>query len=300
MFVFLDFETTSLRGDRKATEIGLVCANYDFEVEFEYESLVNPGIAIEKASMAVSRISQIDVNNANKFVDLWPEISQALSNRLIVCHNAPFDIGVLNTELDEIYDGTWDFPVICTKEWAQRILGDEVENHQLSTLCAYFDIPLANGHEALNDARATGQVFRLLHNMSRELQSLVERLMDERISIEFDEPGLAPTPRRRIVLQPKTQLELENIAKEILRNVKVQTSRIVVWTGDLEIGQDTMDEQLERVGLRLKETPPTQGTAFVIQGIRPGNSKIDKAMGYRRPVVTEHEALAIIELLASY
>ena len=58
---------------------------------------------------------------------------------------------------------------------------------------------------------------------------------------------------------------------------------------------------MAKVGLVYRETPPTLGTAFVVQAnISPGMSKIRKAIELGVPVLSESDALLLVEKLKGH
>jgi BRCT domain type II-containing protein len=87
---------------------------------------------------------------------------------------------------------------------------------------------------------------------------------------------------------------LELIANEIRGNVKI---KIVVVTGTLIISATKFSALVSSAGYEVKESPATAGTAFVVQGYNGGQSKIDKAKKYGRPVLTEQDAVRVLHLL---
>src|SRR5665648_993664 len=78
---------------------------------------------------------------------------------VLVAHNAPFDIGFLKAAAR---DHGYPWPgnqVLDTVALARRaVTRDEVPNHKLSTLAAFFRTAVAPEHRALSDARATVDV----------------------------------------------------------------------------------------------------------------------------------------------
>src|SRR5690349_14260747 len=97
---FVDLETTGTRAARdRVTEIGIVrvdAANGDGVPRVtEWSSLVNPGIGIPAAIVALTGITQAMLAQAPTFASLSREIAALLSGCLFVAHNARFDYGFL-------------------------------------------------------------------------------------------------------------------------------------------------------------------------------------------------------------
>ena len=87
------------------------------------------------------------------------------------------------------------------------------------------------------------------------------------------------------------------IATEIRRNAKI---KIVVVTGTLIISASKFSALVSNAGYEVKESPATAGTAFVVQGYNGGQSKINKAKKYGRPVLTEQDAVRVLHLLREW
>lgn len=178
MFVAIDFETTSLRTDRRATEIGLVVMDANLTVIHRFASLVNPGISADPMALAVSGISQADIDAAPSFSALWPEIGPCIEGRIAIAHFSSFDERVLANELAHL-GGRQSVPAfMCTMKLARQVLGSTVPNHKLGTVAAHLGVRLDNAHEALADAEATAEVFARLLGLDSRLKQSVQRAAD--------------------------------------------------------------------------------------------------------------------------
>jgi hypothetical protein len=73
---------------------------------------------------------------------------------------------------------------------------------------------------------------------------------------------------------------------------------LVVVTGTPDEGKEEFRVLMAEVGLEYRETPPTLGTAFVVQAnSSPGMSKIRRAIEIGVPVLSESDALLLVEKL---
>ena len=80
--------------------------------------------------------------------------------------------------------------------------------------------------------------------------------------------------------------------------MSVEGKTLVVVTGTPDIGKEGFGKLAKAVGLEYRETPPTKGTAFVVQANNaPGMSKIRKAQELNIPVLSEPDALILISKL---
>lgn len=101
---------------------------------------------------AIHGISGKDTMNAPSFDQIWHQIAPHIENQNVVAHNGfGFDFPVLNKTLE--YYGL-KIPVynkFCTYK---------IYKSNLANLCEKFEIEL-NHHDALSDARACGELFRM-------------------------------------------------------------------------------------------------------------------------------------------
>jgi len=90
--------------------------------------------------------------NEPTFDIVWKQIEPFIKNQQVVAHNGfAFDFNCLAKTLEYYGLATPEFTGHCT----YRIFGDN-----LSSLCQKYNISL-NHHEALSDARACGELFKI-------------------------------------------------------------------------------------------------------------------------------------------
>lgn len=98
--ISIDFETAN-KYRNSPCAIGLVVAN-EHGITDEFYSLINPLMDFDPYNVYVHGITERDVEDAPTFDELWPKISDYISNSLVVAHNASFDMSVLRYTLDRI------------------------------------------------------------------------------------------------------------------------------------------------------------------------------------------------------
>lgn len=151
-FAVIDFETTGLMPERtdRVVEVGIVLADDDWQIEDEWTTLVNP--RRDLGPVHIHGINAGDLLDAPEFADIGDHILHLLSGRTVVAHNASFDMRFLHAELLRANYAIPDRPAaLCSMKWAGRTIGAA----KLAHCCEAFDIPLADAHAALCDARAT-------------------------------------------------------------------------------------------------------------------------------------------------
>lgn len=162
-FWVLDTETTGLRPDEgnRIIEIGLVQVK-NRRLGTTWSSFVNPeGRASSPEARAIHGISDDLLATAPRFADLWPTIKTMLGTEQIVIHNAPFDTGFLNTELQRMGEKTLDpCRIVDTMAMARGLYPGQ--RCSLDALCARFGVDAtarADRHGALIDACLLAHVY---------------------------------------------------------------------------------------------------------------------------------------------
>ncbi|MCZ7553125.1 MAG: hypothetical protein B6D39_00350 [Anaerolineae bacterium UTCFX2] len=157
----LDVETTGLfpRSDR-VCEVGIVLGKGD-EVLDTYQTLVNPLRPISLGAARVNGLSDLDVCDAPTFGEIAGEVLARVDGRLLVCHNAPFDLSFLKAEFYRAGLSWQPAGVIDTLEIARRRF--RFASNSLEALTARLGIRNPQAHRALGDALATFQVLRMLY-----------------------------------------------------------------------------------------------------------------------------------------
>jgi DNA polymerase-3 subunit epsilon len=157
-FVALDTETNGLGGDRcELTEVGWVLVGGG-ELHDEYSSLVGVAQPLGRYIQRFTGISQDMVDGAPAPEDVLPRLAQALRNRVLVAHNARFDVRVLRQAFARAALEWPNPPVICTVQVARRFLPLQ-PRRGLATLASALNIDVDEVHRALPDARTCARVF---------------------------------------------------------------------------------------------------------------------------------------------
>ncbi len=159
-FVVVDLETTGGTPATSAiTEIGAVKVRGG-EVLGEFQTLVDPGGAVPAFIATLTGITTSMVAGKPRIGEVLPAFLEFSRGAVLVAHNAPFDIGFLKAAARE-HGYAWPGnQVLDTVALARRaVTRDEVPNHKLSTLAAFFRAAVVPEHRALADARATVDVL---------------------------------------------------------------------------------------------------------------------------------------------
>lgn len=162
--IAFDTETTGLNpneGDR-IIEIGAVEMINHIPTGKTFRRLINPGMAVSEATIRITGITDAHLRDKPSFED--PDIVDAfldfLGDATLVAHNASFDRGFLNMELqrcgrDIIPEDRW----IDTVQIARKRYPGAPAS--LDALCKRFDISLESRtfHGALLDSQLLASVY---------------------------------------------------------------------------------------------------------------------------------------------
>lgn len=161
-FVVLDFETTGLKyNEHEIIQYGVVEFKNGIIIN-EYSQYFRPDKPVGKTVMRKTGITNDFLEDKPKISESYMEkLSMLLSGKTIVAHNAPFDMKFLLKNLQDFNIEHEKFRVFDTLTASRRLI-NETPNHKLETLKEYFNLDDGESHQALNDAKATGQLALLL------------------------------------------------------------------------------------------------------------------------------------------
>ncbi|EOM76831.1 DNA polymerase III subunit epsilon [Rhodococcus rhodnii] len=162
-FAVIDLETTGFacaRHDR-ILEIAVVQLDAAAEVEDRWTTLVNPRRDVGPTS--IHGITARDVASAPTFDEIADAVHSLVAGRIVVAHNARFDIRFLAAAFARIGQdiGLQDEHGLCTMRLARSVLG--TASRSLAECCATLGIHNDHAHSALGDAQASAALFRELH-----------------------------------------------------------------------------------------------------------------------------------------
>lgn len=160
-FVVVDTETTGLSASKDAiVEVSAVRFERFMPVEV-FESFVNPHKPIPEVASKVNHITDDMVSDAPDFSQIRGDLVSFIGSSTVIGHSLDFDLKFLCSAGIAFVDPKQKF--FDTLELSRRIIGDEVEDCKLVTLCDYYKIRYEGGaHRSSSDALATGLLFREL------------------------------------------------------------------------------------------------------------------------------------------
>lgn len=157
-FAFLDVETTGLSpryGDR-VCEIAVARSRADL-IQATYATLVNPERSISPGASSVNGLNDADVRDAPRFAEIVDPFAATLRDAVIVCHNAPFDLGFVASEMVRAGRAFHAPVAIDTLLLARQCY--HFRSNSLSNVARALQIPTPDAHRALGDALTTRAIL---------------------------------------------------------------------------------------------------------------------------------------------
>ncbi len=165
-FVVFDIETTGLSPlNCKITEIGAVIVK-NGEIIDRYNTFVNPKVPIPEEIVKLTSITDEMVADAPEIDKVLPEFLEFCGDRLLIAHNANFDISFIRAAADEC-GLPFANPYLDTVALS-RYLNPELKRHKLDNLADYFGLGNFNHHRACDDAEMLGLIF---NKMAEKMQN---------------------------------------------------------------------------------------------------------------------------------
>ena len=161
-YVSLDLETTGLHANSdKIIEIGAIKCSYDSVID-EYQTLIDPKRPIPELIQNLTGISEQDVKFKPTIEQVIPELKSFIGDLPIVGQNIQFDLRFLSQNNAEFIQENYDTWELAT------VFFPNLPEYSLSYLGKYFQVDNQSPHRALEDAKATQQVFiKLLNHIRR-------------------------------------------------------------------------------------------------------------------------------------
>ncbi len=156
-FVVFDIETTGLdKNTEEITEIGAVLVE-DGQVTKRWGTFVNPEKPIPAKISELTSITDDMVADAPKINEALPEFFEFAKGAVLVAHNAKFDTGFIKEKAKKC-GLSYDFGHLDTLMLAKCLYPD-LANYRLNTLTKHLNVVLENHHRAVDDAKATADIF---------------------------------------------------------------------------------------------------------------------------------------------
>lgn len=292
-FIALDFETACY-SSLSACSLGLAVFESGTITESRHW-LLKPADCGKFSFTKVHGITWNDVKNQQTLKDLWPELQPYFHDRMIVAHNAIFDMGLLKENLHHYHIEYPNYSYNCTLDLSRQHF-PYLENHQLETICAHLSIEYGK-HQAEADAISCGLIFQHLLASVNNPESLFNGHQLENKS--YLNKGLSfknqkPADLSGVLVDDVDGGAGSNFFKD----------KCCVITGNfLHFDRNDLPQKIKDLGGRVSSSI-SGSTNYLIMGTEPGWSKVEKvekmiAEGKTMVIMDEAELVQVFDKLNS-
>lgn len=178
-FVAIDFETANEKRSSPCS-LGVTVIENGIIKEEKYWLIKPKEVRFSPMNIWIHGIREEDVENEKEFHEIWHEVRPYIEGRLVVAHNASFDISVLRSTLD-VYNIEYpEFQYGCTVTMAKNFYPN-LTNHKLNTVCKFLNYEFRH-HHAGADATAAAHILLSIIN---ELKINSKDDLGEKLGIKF-------------------------------------------------------------------------------------------------------------------
>ena len=160
--VFLDTETTGLsfKEGHKIVEIACIETKELIPTGKVFHKLINPNRDVPDSAFKIHGFSREFLSDKETFDVVADDLIKFVKGKKIIIHNAPFDLGFLNGELNAIKKELIDTEVVIDSLEIARNKFPGTSN-SLDALCKKFNIDLSKRfkHNALLDCELLREVY---------------------------------------------------------------------------------------------------------------------------------------------
>ncbi|MGT2960512.1 bifunctional DnaQ family exonuclease/ATP-dependent helicase [Streptococcus caballi] len=169
-YAVVDLEATGANHTASIIQVGIVILE-DGKIVQTYETDVNPHEALNEHIIKLTGITDEQLAQAPDFSQVAREIYELIEDCVFVAHNVKFDANLLAEHLFlEGYE--LRTPRVDTVELAQ-VFYPTLEKYTLGNLANYLGLDLSHAHTAIDDAKATAQLFFKIKEKMASLPKLV-------------------------------------------------------------------------------------------------------------------------------
>ena len=207
--IVLDTETTGLdpkQGHRVIELAAIEIVNRKVS-QRRFHRYLNPERAIDAGAAEVHGLTLERLHDEAKFPEIAPALLEFISGAQLIIHNAPFDVGFLNMELE--LAGMPPLAEHCPEVLDTLKLAKELhpgKKNNLNALCDRYQINNSHRklHGALLDTELLGEVYLAMTRGQDNLLGDGDESQEERNAMQTDLPHMAV----RVLHATQEELEL--------------------------------------------------------------------------------------------
>ncbi len=184
--IVLDTETTGLdpAGGHRIVEIGCIELVDQMPTRRDYHEYIDPEMEMPEGALEVHGLTTEFLSGKPRFAEIVESFLSFIGSDTLVVHNAPFDIGFLNTELGRLSHAPLPLErAVDTVLLARRKFPGAPAN--LDALCKRFGIDNSHRtrHGALLDAELLAEVYLELLGVRQNALRLGPSVGAERLAV---------------------------------------------------------------------------------------------------------------------
>lgn len=214
-YVAIDFETAN--GSRTSVcSVGMAFYRDGKLIGKEYR-LINPEEEFSSMNIKVHGIFPKDVEGEMTFKEYYPRIKSLIDGKLLVAHNAGFDMSVLTRAIEKYGLEQLNVEYVCTLKLSKKMM-PFMTSHKLDVVTNFLGIEL-NHHNALSDALACGEILKKINvacgvKTKENLENIIEMKESEQLLKMQNVKKKKNTKEKRRTIEVKEALKKleENIA----------------------------------------------------------------------------------------
>ncbi|MDI3311829.1 MAG: exonuclease domain-containing protein, partial [Thermoanaerobacterium sp.] len=212
-FVVFDIETTGLSSiNDSIIEIGAVKIK-NCQIVDTFETFVNPQVHISKFITKLTGITDDMVKEYPSIEEILPKFLEFIKDSVLVAHNANFDVTFIKTKAKNLGMEV-DNPVLDTLELSRHMY-ENLKNYKLDTIAQYLGVSLENHHRAVDDARATAEIF--LKSINKLKESGVKKVNEINDYLK-NKVDIKKMPTYHVIILVKNQKGLRNLYELVSRS----------------------------------------------------------------------------------
>jgi DNA polymerase-3 subunit epsilon len=211
--IVLDTETTGLSpaGGHRIIEVAAIVLEGRKVSKHHFHHYVDPEREVDEDAARVHGFTWDMLRGRAKFADIAPSFLEFIGEDELVIHNAPFDMGFLNHELNRLGLPPLTNPVTDTLKLAREMHPGKKNN--LDALCSRYEIDNAHRtlHGALLDTELLAEVYLAMTRGQESLLGDDAQAPAERQAAKLEPDGVRPPVR----VLPPTDEELAAHAQQL-------------------------------------------------------------------------------------
>ena len=270
-FVAIDFETAN---EKRASVCAVALILFeDSKITNEYEWIVSPPQHLNyfnPYNVQIHGIKESDIIGKPEFNKVWNEIYTLINNKILVAHNASFDISVLRQLLDCYQLDYPSIEFICTCSIARKTWDKQI-NYTLKNIGNNLGY-VFNHHDAHDDARVCGQILldACKYHGCDSIADLAKKigLKIGVLSCNNYRPCSVSDPYQGLRKGKYEKIDITELSRECINAEGIFIGKNVVFTGTLiSMTRQVAAQKVLNNGGYVSNTIH-KGTNFLVMGVQ--------------------------------